>query len=860
MEKKYDFRQQEQNIQELWDQEQIYQSRTKDDRPTYSIDTPPPTVSGALHIGHIFSYTQTDIIARYKRMSGFSVFYPFGFDDNGLPTERFVETKRGVTAQQFSRTEFIRLCLEETTAVEEQFKSLWQRMGLSVDWSKCYSTISEMARRISQDSFIQLYKKGYVYRKDEPALYCTTCQTSVAQAELDDVQEPSVFYDIQFSASFDSAQDETGKLIIATTRPELLSSCVALLYNPQDSRYQHLKDTKVQVPWFNYEVPVLADEQVVMDKGTGLVMCCTFGDKTDVAWFKKFNLPYRPSIGRDGRWLPSTGILSGLKAKDARKAIIEALTQDGLVVQQRPITHAISVHERCKKPIEFLVLKQWFLKLLPYKNDLLACADKINWYPNFMKARYKDWVEHLNWDWCLSRQRFYGIPFPAWHCDACGETILASEDQLPIDPQENQHGGSCPSCKGKLQPDTDVMDTWNTSSLTPYICKALYEGDDRLVFKQPYTPMSMRPQAHDIIRTWAFYTITKTWMHHGMIPWHDIVISGHVLSNAKEKISKSRGNSALQPENLLNAYPADVIRYWTASGTLGHDVAFSEDQLKIGNRLLTKLWNAFLFIGEHTQESRFDVCHEQIVSKKIINEWIIHQVDVCFADYQRYFDQHEFGLALDRVEKFFWNDVCDNYLELIKDQLFNPTNYVAAMVDETRKTLYALGLRALQLYAPFMPHITEVIYQALYKSVCHEPSLHVMDYIQKKYVYRMSDEHLRVMHQILHVVATVRKLKTDQKLSLKTDLAQLTISGPQKLLDQLREQEALLKGVTRAQVIEYEEASFDNAQDETVNDGVRDEAVKRNLPSRPILSEALAKSKDGMEQRDEQWFAWVQTL
>lgn len=822
MEKKYDFRQQEQQVHQLWEQEQIFATQsfaTKvDNRPVFSIDTPPPTVSGALHIGHIFSYTQTDIIARYKRMSGFSVFYPFGFDDNGLPTERFVEKKRGVTAQQLSRTEFIRICLEETAGVEEQFKSLWQRMGLSVDWKKCYSTIGEMSRRISQASFIELYKKNYVYRKDEPALYCTTCQTSVAQAELDDAQEPSIFYDIQF-------QSTDGKpLVIATTRPELLSSCVALLYHPDDARYQYLKDGMARVPFFDYEVPVLADEQVAIDKGTGLVMCCTFGDKTDVAWFKKFNLPYRPSIGRNGRWLPSTGILTGLKAKEARRTIVEALTQGGYLLQQRPLTHTVGIHERCKNPIEFLVLKQWFLKLLPYKAELLACADKIQWYPHFMKARYKDWVEHLNWDWCLSRQRFYGIPFPAWHCETCDLTVLADENQLPIDPQETS-ASPCPSCKGTLQPDTDVMDTWNTSSLTPYLCKALYEGDDRFVFTQPYAPMSMRPQAHDIIRTWAFYTITKTWMHHGSIPWNDIVISGHVLSNEKEKISKSRSNSALQPENLLTTYPADVIRYWTASGTLGHDVAFSEDQLKIGNRLTTKLWNAFLFIGEHTKEHTFDGCREQVRCQSVVNEWIMHQATSCFTDYQRYFEQHEFGLALSRVEKFFWTDVCDNYLELVKDQLFNPANYTDDTVTETRRTLYSLGLRILQLYAPFMPHITETIYQALYKTAPHHAtSLHITDYAHAQSPYQVSNERLEVMRQILHIVATVRRLKTDRQLSLKTDLVNLTISGSQPLLDQLREQEALIKGVTRAQVVIYD---------------------------------STAPDKTEIEQRNEQWYAWV---
>jgi len=814
MEKKYDFHQSEQQMQKLWEQGKTY-ATPRDNKPVFSIDTPPPTVSGSLHIGHIFSYTQTDIIARYKRMSGFSVFYPFGFDDNGLPTERFVEKKRGIRAQNLSRSEFIKVCLEETVAVEKQFESLWQRMGLSVDWEKCYSTIDESSRRISQASFIELYKKGYVYRKDEPALYCTVCQTSVAQAELDDALEPSVFYDLKFS-------DEAGNpLVIATTRPELLPSCVAVLYNPNDSRYQHLKGKQARVPLFDLTVPLLADEQVMMDKGTGLVMCCTFGDKTDVAWFKKFNLPYRPSLGRDGRWLPTTGILAGLNAKQARKAVVAALHEAGLVLQERPIQHAVSIHERCKNPIEFLALKQWFLKLLPYKQDLIACADKINWYPAFMKARYKDWVENLSWDWGLSRQRFYGIPFPAWHCVDCGQTLLPSEEMLPVDPQEMAYPGACSACNSKnIEPDTDVMDTWNTSSLTPYICKALYDGDDKHMFSKPYAPMSMRPQAHDIIRTWAFYTITKTWMHHGMIPWQDIVISGHVLSNEKEKISKSRGNSAMEPENLLQQHAADAVRYWTASGTLGHDVAFSEDQLKMGNRLLTKLWNAFLFIAEHTKDVALDA-HMQ--TKYVANEWILHQASVCFDEYKKYFEQHEFGLALTRVEKFFWNDVCDNYLECVKDQLFNPANYEASEVAETKQTLFAVGLRLLQMYGPFMPHMTEMIYQSLYKAACKTASLHTTQYADVQIAYTAAQERLDLMRHMLHIIVNVRKLKTDQKLSLKTDLAQLTIGGSEQILKQLPAQQALLRGVTRAQEFVF----------------------------------VASSAKTGIEQQGEQWHAWL---
>jgi valyl-tRNA synthetase len=559
MEKQYDPLIAEKAAQESWEEQKTYH---RDNNPgeLYSIDTPPPTISGSLHIGHIFSYTQTDIIARFKRMQGFSVFYPFGFDDNGLPTERYVEKKRGIAAHRLTRSEFIAICLEETAVVEKEFEKLWRSIGLSVDWEACYSTISSSTRKISQESFIRLYKKGYIYRKHEPAPYCTFCRTSVAQAELEDKESDSFFNDIKFTTV------DGEELTIGTTRPELLPACVALLYNPADERYQHLKGKQAIVPLFNREVPIIADEAVSIEKGTGLVMSCTFGDKTDIAWFKKYNLPFVQAIGLDGKWTEATGFLAGLKSPDARKKVLEELKEKGLLLSQRPIKHAVNVHERCKRDIEFALLSQWFIKVLEFKKELLAMGDKVTWYPSFMKPRFQDWVNNLSWDWCISRQRFFGIPFPVWHCKDCSTILFPELDHLPIDPQEMAYPGKvCPKCKGsEITPDTDVMDTWNTSSLTPYLCQALYEPEAPSVFEpvSSFLPMSMRPQAHDIIRTWAFDTIVKVWMHQKDIPWDDIVISGHVLSNSKEKLSKSKGNASLSPERLLETYSADAIRYW----------------------------------------------------------------------------------------------------------------------------------------------------------------------------------------------------------------------------------------------------------------------------------------------------------
>lgn len=800
MDKQYDHKQSEQQLRTLWQREKVYQAVNNPGVP-YTIDTPPPTASGSLHIGHVCSYTQTDIIARYKRMNGFSVVYPFGVDGNGLPTERFTEKKHGIRGIDLPRSEFVKLCLQESELMGEDFKALWQSLGFSIDWELFYSTISPRVIALSQESFIDLYEKGFVYRKAEPALYCPTCRTTVAQAELDDAQKDSFFNNIIF-------KDSHGKpLIVGTTRPEMLPACVALFYHPTDERYQHLKGTKAYVPLFDFMVPVLENDTVDPEKGTGLVMCCTFGDKTDIMWFKRYNLPYKGIMGPDGKFNGHAGILAGLSVKDARVKVIEELVKFELIQGQQPISHMVSVHERCKKEIEFIILTQWFIRLLEYKETFLELAETIQWYPSHMKCRYVDWVQNLGWDWCISRQKFYGVPFPVWHCVDCEQIIFAKRDQLPIDPQEVAYAGACPSCGGhNIRPDTDVMDTWNTSSLTPDILYdllkqppvgKLFEGSASAEF----LPLDMRPQAHDIIRTWAFYTIVKAWMHQQKIPWKSIVISGHVLSDAKEKISKSKGGAAITPAYLLERYPADAIRYWTASGALGQDIAFSEGQMQIGQKLMTKLWNAYRFVHEHTLG-----CKPQDIPQElgVINEWLLQTASDCFVSYQNYLEKNEFSLALDAIEKFFWKNFCDNYLEIIKDQLFNPAYYDAQTVCATRWTLHQVGMRILQMYAPYLPYVTEALYEAIYKEQCQTISLHQTRYteIQMPMAFQSS---MPVADAIIGIVGTARKLKSEQKLSLKNPLAVMTVVAPSlEFADALKANDQILKGVTHAAQIDYQ--------------------------------------------------------
>lgn len=810
MENRYLHAQYDEQMRQLWQVQQTYRQKNPAFK-NYTIDTPPPTVSGALHIGHIFSYTHTDIIARYKRMTGHNVFYPFGFDCNGLATERFVEKKHNTNVSKLGREKFIELCLSTTEEMKIKFVSLWRTMGLSAELEKTYSTISPEVQKISQESFIDLVKKDFAYIKNEPALYCTQCRTTVAQAELDDLEQTTTFNDIEFKTM------DGQSFVIATTRPELLPSCVAIIFNPADARYQKLLGKKAIVPIFGQQVSIIADEKVFMDKGTGIVMTCSFGDKTDIEWYKKYNLAYQPSIGFDGKFLANTGALAGLNVSDARKKVIELLKEQNLVINQKVVQNSVNVHERCKHPIEYAILSQWFIKVVQHTAEFLKIAEQIHWYPAHMKFRFDDWVKNLSWDWCISRQRVFGIPFPVWYCNDCHAVLLADVNQLPIDPQQVAYGKSCDKCQGtNIRPEKDVMDTWNTSSLTPYICKALFNDDDKSPFcpssstaiedpdiykDQSFIPMSMRPQAHDIIRTWAFYTIVKSWMHAKQLPWNEIVISGYVLSESKEKISKSKDNAPTDPEKLLNMYAPDAIRFWTASGTLGQDVAFSVEQIGIGQKLLTKLWNALKFV--HINSQAHQVSLERPQTLGLVNDWMLDSLHAGLKEYRAYFDKNEFSLALQSIEKVFWHDFCDNYLEIIKDQFFNPASYTSEDLRATLWTLHEASFVILQMYAPYLPHITEYLYQQIFAVHKKIASIHLT---QLPHAQASKPIIAGQMNLLLQVIGQVRKLKTEQQLSLRTEVKNLTIGGLS--IDQMKlieKNEAIIKGVCKAVTISMSE-------------------------------------------------------
>lgn len=791
MDKIYQSREEERKIVDFWKRSKTFDFVKDKNREILSIDTPPPTVSGKLHIGHIFSYTHADLLARYARMINKNVFYPMGFDDNGLATEKFVAKKRGIKIEKMDRTEFSKICIEESLLAEKEFENLWSNLGLSVDWNLVYSTISPKVIKTSQFSFIDLFKKGLAIRKTEPFLYCTTCTTSVSQADLDWVERSGKFYTIEF-------EGQSGQpLLIATTRPELLPACQAILFHPDDNRYKALNGSFAKIPLFDRKIKVLADPDVNPEKGTGLVMCCTFGDNTDIAWYKKHKLEYFQAIGPDGRMTALCGPeFEGLQARtDGRKKIVELLDQNGLIKEVKEIVHGLNVHERCSNEIEYQIINQWFIKIVEYKEKFLEIADQIEWYPAHMKSRYIDWVSNLSWDWCISRQRFSGVPFPVWNCQNCKESFVCEPKDLPIDPRENPNFfQSCTKCNGPVLPETDVMDTWATSSLTPLIISGWPDKFDTDLF-----PNSLRPQAHDIIRTWAFYTIVKTHYHLGQIPWKKIAISGHVLAG-KEKISKSKENASNSPEKLIEEFSADAVRFWAAGGKLGIDTLFDVAKLKNGQRTATKLWNAFKFASEHL--GQINQIPEKSENMDALSCWLLTTLQETLTRYHECFEKLDYSLALDVAEKFFWKDFCDNYLELVKDLFFNPDKYTAEQIESSKFALFKAAFSILQMYAPFMPFICEKIYQELFSKAFVEPSIHLTQFdFEQNFDFF---DHKRSIDLLIDIVRHVRRLKSEQSLSLKTEIQELEIFlSDSHEINKLTALETILAGISKAKNISF---------------------------------------------------------
>ncbi|MBE3144774.1 MAG: valine--tRNA ligase, partial [Planctomycetes bacterium] len=767
--KTYQPKENEPQLETFWQESGVYHYDPKAKSPVYSIDTQPPTVSGYLHLGHVFSYSHADFMARFFRMNGFNVFYPMGFDDNGLPTDRLVEKRFGITAAQVGRQAFIEKCLEVSESAEKDYRALWQRLGLSVDWRYTYRTIDDLSRRTAQLSFIDLFRRGLAYRQQAPTIWCPECHTAIAQADLNDLERQSEFVTLAFKLPGDSV------LPIATTRPELLAACVAIFVHPNDARYKNLPGRQARVPYYGQVVPILADLAADPSKGTGIVMCCTFGDQTDVAWWRSHNLSLVQAIDQHGKMTDVTGLLAGLTVPAARRKIKETLQEQGTILANQPVVQSIRVHERCDTPVEYLIAPQWFIRILDHKAVLLEAGNKVNWHPEHMRARYQAWVENLNWDWCISRQRYFGVPFPVWYCQDCGQIILADEDQLPVDPLADNPCQACECGSHLISPETDVMDTWATSSLSPQIV-GQWLSDPEL-YHQTF-PMSLRPQGHEIIRTWAFYTIAKSWLHFGQVPWKDALISGWALAGeGMGKISKSRGGGPMPPQEMIERYSADAVRYWAASTSPGKDAIISEEKIQAGSRLVTKLWNVARFCEPFLADSH-SVGLSPIFTPA--DRWILSSLQSLIHSTTADFQAYEYTNAKNGIENFFFHELADNYLEMAKQRLYDAASpyHVGAC--------YTLGLilqSVLKLLAPVMPYITETIYQTLFAAEEGIPSIHRAAWpgVDARFV---DEQFAQDGETLVQIASAVRRYKSEHNLSLghEINLIQLA-AGDSRLAD-----------------------------------------------------------------------------
>ncbi len=811
-----------------WEESRLYQfDRTRPRDQVFSIDTPPPTVSGSLHVGHVFSFTHTDLIARFMRMRGKAVFYPMGWDDNGLPTERRVQNYYGVRCDpslpydssfvppatppkppvSVSRPNFVELCARLTAEDEKVFEHLWRHLGLSVDWSMTYATIDRRSQRVSQLAFLHLLDRGLAYQVEAPTLWDVDFKTAVAQAELEDRETPGAYHRIRFGVGGPRTID------IETTRPELIPACVALVAHPDDERYKPLFGTEVTTPLFKVRVPVRAHHLADPEKGSGIAMICTFGDITDVTWWRELALPVRAVIqpdgtlsrsvvfGEDGLWASEQpgaaneaySRLAGLSASKARTAIVELLGASGeLIGEPRPITHAVKYFEKGDRPLEIVTSRQWFIKTIDFRSALLDRGRELKWHPPYMQARYENWVNGLNGDWCISRQRFFGVPFPVWYpVDADGrvdhgQPMKARADRLPIDPSTDVPDGYRPDQRGVpggFAGDPDIMDTWATSSLTPQIVCRWEEDAD--LFARTF-PMDLRPQAHDIIRTWLFDTVLRSHCEHDSLPWSNAALSGWVLDPDRKKMSKSKGN-VVTPMGLLEEHGSDGVRYWAASGRPGTDTAFDPSQMKVGRRLAMKLLNASKFALSNAEPKGPIVWP--------VDRAMLRNLALLVGEATEAFEGYDYARALQRTETFFWR-FCDDYLELVKGRRYGEQGPEAAgSANAALSTALSVLLR---LFAPFLPFVTEEVWSWWQEGSVHKAAWPRPDEIESA---RHQDDQA-AYEWATEVLFEVRKQRSEAKQPLKVPITKVAITAEPAALALMPHVEADLRSALRVQAFE----------------------------------------------------------
>jgi valyl-tRNA synthetase len=807
-----------------WEADGTYRfDRSRPRGEVYAIDTPPPTISGSLHVGHVFSYTHTDVMARFQRMRGKAVFYPMGWDDNGLPTERRVQNyygvrcdpslpydaafqvpeKPGKQAVSVSRPNFVELCLRLTAEDERAFESLWRYLGLSVDWSMTYATIDRRAQRVSQAAFLRLLKRGLAYQLEAPTLWDVDFRTAVAQAELEDREQPGAYHRIRFGRAGGPPVE------IETTRPELIPACVALVAHPGDDRYKPLFGTSVTTPLFGAAVPVRAHELADPDKGSGIAMICTFGDITDVTWWRELSLPVRAVILPNGAFRPiawgSPGWetrdtaaaqaaydqLTNLSAVKARVKVVELLKQSGdLIGDPKPITHPVKFYEKGDRPLEIITSRQWFIKTTEFREALLARGRELQWHPDYMRHRFDNWVNGLAGDWCVSRQRFFGVPFPVWYpIGADGSRdftrpLVPDESRLPIDPSTDVPEGFTASQRDQpngFTGDPDVMDTWATSSLTPQVAGGWLEDPD--LFARVF-PMDLRPQAHDIIRTWLFSTVLRSELEHDQMPWAHAAISGFVVDPDRKKMSKSKGN-VVTPMALLEEHGSDGVRYWAASGRPGADTTFDPGQMKVGRRLATKILNASRFALLQT-EPNGDVTAP-------LDKAMLLNLARLVASATKKLDEYDYTSALSEIEKSFWN-FCDDYIELVKARRYG--DFGAESASSANGALLVALETYLRLFAPYLPFVTEEVWSWWRSGTVHRapwPSAAALEQMGGG-----ADARFYVDAQLAN--GEIRREKSLQGMKIKTPV-RVTITGDADTLNSLKVVEQEIGSANTATIV-----------------------------------------------------------
>jgi valyl-tRNA synthetase len=764
--KEFDILALEKKWQSKWEEAGIYHFDRKDRKSlTFTVDTPPPYPSGDFHMGNLLNWTYFDILARFKRMNGSNVYFPQGWDCHGLGIEVQVEKENRINKRDMQPDKFRQLCEKLVEKYIAVMKEGIVRLGCSNDWTTEYRTMDPDYWRRTQLSFILLYRKGFVYQGTHPVNWCPRCETAIADAEVNYEQHDGTLYYLKFAVG-----NSDDCLPIATTRPELIPACVAVAVHPEDARFIKYKGKRLKVPETSRTVPVILDETVDPTFGTGAVMICTYGDKADVKTVIRHKLPVIIILTESGRINQDGGKYAGLTSLEAKKAIVTDLIHDGLLIKNERIKQEIGICDRCDTAVEILQLQQWFMRTRELTNRVEEAANKVLWYPDYMKVRLIDWARSLDWDWVISRQRVFGTPIPIWYCKKCNETILAEEDWVPIDPKtEKPRITRCPRCgSSEFAPELDVFDTWMDSSIS---CAVHAGWPDNKDWKRLF-PADVHPSGIDIIRTWAYYLMVRHLALFNEAPYKSCLINGMVLGGDGRKMSKSLKNYVATPE-VLDKYGADAARQWAAGGgTTGSDIPFRWPDVEYGWRFLIKLWNASKFVSNSLNDFNVDNNSKRLLQP--LDRWILSKVERLTGKVTDAIEKCQFNLAMEELRNFTWRTFCDCYLEAVKDRLYNPDVYGHEKREAAQYTLYVVLERILRLFAPIIPHVTEEIFQIMYADEKNPRSIHLSPWPMMD-GKRLNEEAEKQGDLVMTIITEVRREKAERHLPLNTKIAKLTI-------------------------------------------------------------------------------------